>query len=139
MCLRRVVGPRIFYMLILFMLAVLVGTDNRTVNEEIGVGAILGAPLMLATLAMGLLTLVTLRRRGATGQFIPENSGVRRDLKFFLGAFALATLALVVPHDLLSVWLRSGLVLVLFYFIYILLSLRASEKLVEDGLGSEAE
>src|SRR3569832_678505 len=184
-----VVGPRIFYMLILFMLAMLVviviaaesfvnalehlgerlnisegvtgslfaavgtalpetmvpllavfaGTDNRTVNEEIGVGAILGAPLMLATLAMGLLTLVTLRRRGATGRFIPENSGVRRDLNFFLGAFALATLALFVPHDLPTVRLLIGLGLVLIYFIYILLTLRASEKLVEDGHGTEAE
>src|SRR3569623_3136766 len=182
------VGPRIFYMLILFMLAMLVviviaaeifvnaldhlgerlnisegvtgslfaavgtalpetmvpllavfaGTDNRTVNEEIGVGAILGAPLMLATLAMGLLTLVTLRRRGATGQFIPETSGGRRDLNFFLGAVALATLALFVPHDLPTVRLLIGLGLVLIYFIYILLTLRASEKLVEDGHGTEA-
>src|SRR3569833_2073405 len=179
------VGPRIFYMLILFMLAMLVviviaaeifvnalehlgerlnisegvtgslfaavgtalpetmvplravfaGTDNRTVNEEIGGGAILGAPLMLATLAMGLLTLVTLRRRGATGRFIPENSGVRRDLNFFLGAFALATLALFVPHDLPSVRLLIGLGLVLFFFFFFLLLLCVLVLFVVVGFG----
>src|SRR3569833_1685349 len=94
---------------------------------------------MLATLAMGMLTLVTLRRRGAPGRYIPENSGVRRELNFFLCALALATLALFVPHDLPTVRLLIGLGLVLIYFIYILLTLRASEKLVEDGHGTEAE
>ena len=32
------------------LLALLAGTDNTATNEEIGVGAILGAPLMLSTL-----------------------------------------------------------------------------------------
>jgi cation:H+ antiporter len=32
------------------LLALLAGTQNAATNEEIGVGAILGAPLMLATL-----------------------------------------------------------------------------------------
>src|SRR3569833_3156649 len=109
------VGPRIFYMLILFMLAMLVVI---VIAAEIFVNALehLGERLN-----------------------IPENSGVRRDLNFFLGAFALATLALFVPHDLPTVRLLIGLGLVLIYFIYILLPLRASEKLVEDGHGTEAE
>lgn len=120
------------------LLALFAGTDNRTVNEEIGVGAILGAPLMLATLAMGLLVIVSLRRRGATGRFVPEPSGIRRDLNFFLSAFSLATLALFVPHTFPTLRLLIGLGLVLMYFVYILLTLRASEKLVENGHGTEA-
>ena len=34
------------------LLAIFAGTANTTVNEEIGVGAILGAPLMLSTLSV---------------------------------------------------------------------------------------
>lgn len=120
------------------LLAVFAGTDNRAINEEIGVGAILGAPLMLATLAMGLLTVASMRQRGAGGRFAPEETGLRRDLNFFLGAFTLATIALFVPHDLPTVRLLIGIGLVLMYFIYIVLTLRASHKLVENGHGTEA-
>lgn len=121
------------------LLAIFAGTENRNVNEEIGVGAILGAPLMLATLAMGLLTLVSLRKRGGNARFSPEPTGFRRDLNFFLGAFSLAAVALFVPHDLPVLRLLIGLSLVLMYFVYILLTLRASSGLVENGHGTEAE
>ena len=121
------------------LLAVFAGTDNQSVNHEIGVGAILGAPLMLATLAMGLLCAVTLRTRGAAGAFNPEPTGIRRDLNFFLAAFSLAALALFVPHDYPSVRLAIGMTLVLMYFIYVLLTLRASGQLVQDGHGTAAD
>lgn len=121
------------------ILAIFAGTENQTVNEEIGVGAILGAPLMLATLAMGLLAIATIRDRGVTGALIPEPSGFRRDLNFFLLAFSLAALALFIPHDIPAARVAIGMGLVLVYFIYILLTLRASEKLVEDGHGTEAD
>jgi len=39
------------------LLALLSGTANASVNEEIGVGAILGAPLMLSTLSTALMAL----------------------------------------------------------------------------------
>ena len=120
------------------VLAIFAGTDNQTLNHEIGVGAILGAPLMLATFAMGLLTIVTLRSRGMGGLFTPEPTGIRRDLNFFLAAFSLAALAMFVPHDYPAVRLAIGMGLVLMYFIYILLTLRASAKLVENGHGTEA-
>ena len=35
------------------LLALFAGTDSVEVNQEIGVGAILGAPLMLSTLSLG--------------------------------------------------------------------------------------
>jgi len=43
-----------------------------------------------------------------------------------------------VPHDYPAVRLAIGMGLVLMYFIYILLTLRASAKLVENGHGTEA-
>ncbi|MEK7322871.1 MAG: sodium:calcium antiporter [Pseudomonadota bacterium] len=120
------------------ILAIFAGTDNQTLNHEIGVGAILGAPLMLVTFAMGLLTVVSWRARGGNALFTPEPTGIRRDLNFFLAAFSLAAVALFVPRDYPVVRLAIGLGLVLVYFIYILLTLRASANLVENGHGTEA-
>ena len=121
------------------LIAIFAGTENQTLNEEIGVGAILGAPLMLATLAMGLLAIATIRERGIRGAFTPEITGVRRDLNFFLLAFGAATVALFVPHHLTVVRVAISSVLVLSYFVYIMLTLRASEQLVNDGHGTEAD
>jgi cation:H+ antiporter len=119
------------------LLAIFAGTENADLNHEIGVGAILGAPLMLATLAMFLLFIATLRKRGLQGHFNPERSGVMRDLNFFLIAYALACVALFLPQQsVLRVMVGGSLVLL--YFIYILMTLKASEKLVEDGHGTQA-
>lgn len=121
------------------LIAIFAGTAKQAVNEEIGVGAILGAPLMLATLAMGLLAIASFRTRGAGGAFRPEPAGLRRDLNFFLIAFAIATVALFVPHEASAVRVGFSIGLVLVYFIYVMLTLRASEQLVADGHGTEAD
>lgn len=120
------------------LLAIFAGTADKAINEEIGVGAILGAPLMLSTLSLFLMAVSVWRQRGASGQLHPEKSGLSRDLDFFLAAFAFAACALFVPHDL--GWLRVSiaLVMVLTYFFYVLLTLKASEKLVRDGHGTQA-
>jgi cation:H+ antiporter len=89
-------------------------------------------------LAMGLLAIATVRDRGLGGVFRPEPTGIRRDLNFFLIAFVLALLALLIPHQIDVVRVSISLGLVLVYFIYVLLTLRASEKLVEDGHGTES-
>ncbi len=120
------------------LLALFAGTTNVSVNEEVGVGAILGAPLMLSTLSTFLMALAILRRRGTTGHVRPERSGFVRDLNFFLFAFALAAAAMFVPHGARYIRGALSLALVLTYFVYIMLTLRASEKLVEDGHGTEA-
>ena len=121
------------------LIAIFAGTENQAINEEIGVGAILGAPLMLVTLAMGLLAVATLRSRGISGELTPEISGVRRDLNFFLVAFGAAAVALFVPHHLAVVRVAISSILVLCYFVYIMLTLRASEQLVQDGHATEAD
>lgn len=121
------------------LLALLAGTSDAHVNEEIGVGAILGAPLMLSTLSISLLSFAVLSRRGAKGGFHPEKTGLRRDLDFFIAAFGFATLALFVPHTNTAVRAAIGFVMVLIYFIYIMLTIRASKALVDEGHATEAE
>ena len=121
------------------LLALLAGTANTQVNEEIGVGAILGAPLMLSTLSLSLLAFAVLKKRGVHGEFRPEKTGLVRDLNFFLAAFAFATLALFIPHNLTAVRAALGFSMVLIYFIYIMLTLRASKALVHEGHATEAD
>ncbi len=121
------------------LLAIFSGTQNQQINEEIGVGAILGAPLMLSTLSLAMMAASVWKKRGTHGHLSPERTGLTRDLDFFLVAFALACVALFVPHGTLGIRAALAFVMVLTYFLYIMLTLKASEKLVKDGHGTEAE
>jgi len=120
------------------LLAIFSGTGNTATNEEIGVGAILGAPLMLSTLSLSLVGLAVLKQRGIQGALTPEKSGLKRDLDFFLMAFLLAFVAMFVPHG--EGWVRGALAFVMgmIYFVYVMLTLNASASLVENGHATEA-
>jgi cation:H+ antiporter len=120
------------------LLAIFAGTENAHLNEEIGVGAILGAPLMLATLSLCLMAFAVLKKRGLQGHLTPERSGLKRDLNFFLVAFGLSAVALFIPHDTAVLRVTIAIGMVLIYFIYIMLTLRASADLVKDGHATEA-
>jgi len=120
------------------LLALLAGTQNVQINEEIGVGAILGAPLMLSTLSISLMAFAVLAKRGVSGDFRPEKTGLTRDLNFFIAAFAFATLAMFIPHTQTLVRAAIGFGMVLIYFFYIMLTIRASGALVKEGHGTEA-
>lgn len=120
------------------ILAFFAGGSNAAVNEEIGVGAILGAPLMLSTLSLFLMTLAVTRSRGVHGHLRPERTGLTRDLNFFLIAFAMAALALFVPDQGKMLHSLMALFMLLIYFVYVLMTVRASSELVRDGHGTEA-
>lgn len=121
------------------VLALLAGTQNVTTNEEIGVGAILGAPLMLATLSICLMAISVWKRRGSQGHLRPEKTGLKRDLNFFITAFSFATLAMFIPHTQAAVRATLGFGMVMIYFIYVMLTLRASKALVDDGHATESD
>ncbi|MBZ0090754.1 MAG: sodium:calcium antiporter [Sulfuricellaceae bacterium] len=121
------------------LLALMAGTQNAQINEEIGVGAILGAPLMLSTLSTCLMALAVVKKRGLQGHLTPERSGLTRDLHFFLAAFGFSALALFVPHTQPFIRASIAISLVLIYFVYIMLTLKASEHLVKEGHATEAE
>jgi len=120
------------------LLAIFAGTQNVQVNQEIGVGAILGAPLMLSTLTMFLISLAVLKKRGMQGHFTPERSGLKRDMNFFLVAFGLSCMALFIPHDSGQIRFLFSVIMVLIYFVYVMMTLRASAALVQDGHATEA-
>ncbi|MES2499471.1 MAG: sodium:calcium antiporter [Pseudomonadota bacterium] len=108
-------------------------------GHEIGVGAILGAPLMLATLSLALMAISVWKRRGTQGHIRPERTGLVRDLNFFIIAFGFAAVAMYVPHSLPAVRYGIGAIMVMTYFIYVMMTLRASKALVEEGHATEAD
>jgi cation:H+ antiporter len=108
-------------------------------GHDIGVGAILGAPLMLATLSLSLMALSVWKRRGSNGHIRPERSGLVRDLNFFILAFIFATIAMFVPHTEALVRYGISILMVLIYFVYVLMTIKASRGLVEEGHATEAE
>jgi len=120
------------------LLALLAGTQNAATNEEIGVGAILGAPLMLATLSLSIMAISVWKRRGTHGHLRPERTGLTRDLNFFIVAFSFAAIAMFVPHSMLAVRYALGFVMVMIYFVYVMMTLNASKVLVEEGHATEA-
>jgi cation:H+ antiporter len=115
------------------VVAIIAGTSDKQINQEISVGAILGAPLMLSTLSTVLLALSALRTRGINGKIVPEKSGFVRDINFFLCAFSASAIAMFVPHH--PVYLRAvmSLFLVFLYIYYLVMTLRASRQLVTCG------
>jgi len=120
------------------LLAVAGGTVEGNVNQEIGVGAILGAPLMLSTLSTFLMTIAVLGSRGFSGHVMPERTGFTRDLNYFLCAFLLAAAAMYVPHEQMIVRALFSIALVGVYGTYVVMTFRASKRLVAHGHGTEA-
>ena len=120
------------------VLAIFAGSSDTSTSHDIGVGAILGAPLMLSTLSLFLMGVAVMRQRGQSGQLRPEKTGLHRDLDFFLGAFVLAAIALYVPPELAWVRIVIVMLLVMAYFLYVMLTLKASARLVESGHATEA-
>jgi cation:H+ antiporter len=115
------------------IIAIVAGTSDHRVNEEISVGAILGAPLMLSTLSTSIMAISVIKKRGLFGKISPEKTGFIRDLHFFMIAFLLAMMAMFVPHDYFPIRIVMSILLVCLYLSYIFYTCRASKKLVDDG------
>lgn len=112
------------------MVAIILGTEEA--SHEIGVGAILGAPFMLSTLAMfvtGVSLVIFRHTRGRPINPVVRANIIGRDLGFFLLFYLAAIVAGVIqsrPLDwVLVVWLWVG------YVIYVYITLRTEGDL--DG------
>ncbi len=100
--------------------SVLLGRGDAAAADEIGVGAILGAPFMLATIAMALVGASVLyfgprRRAGATFEVETETLG--RDLTVFVVGYVLAVAAAFVPSRIVRVGIAVGLVLLYGWYV----------------------
>lgn len=105
------------------VIAILFGTGEA--SHEIGIGAILGAPFMLATLALSITGIAALicKVNGEKREcMLIDHSIMRRDLGFFILVYSVAILAAFLPQDFKS---PVAVVLVLAYFFYVARTLRA--------------
>jgi cation:H+ antiporter len=106
-------------------------------GSEVGVGAILGAPFMLATLALfvcGLSVLAFAKRRN-TGTLNINGVLIRRDLTFFLVAYTLAAIAALVPPPLGFIKTLVGFTLLPIYAVYLVYTLKTGETYSGKGPG----
>ena len=113
----------------------LLGMHSGATNHQIGVGAILGAPLMLSTLSLFVVAVSVIKQRGFSGRIRPENRGLKRDLSFFLFGYGLAIIAIFVQNLQYHLYFNIFITIVLglSYFIYLFLTIHASSSLVKNG------
>ena len=99
------------------LIAILLGGGS---SDEVGIGAILGAPFMLATLAMFVTGAAVLWRRNvrATGETLNVSGPVLvHDMRFFAIAYALAVGVAFVPADLAwPRWLMAAVLLSIYAY-----------------------
>ncbi|MFL5645959.1 MAG: sodium:calcium antiporter [Chloroflexota bacterium] len=106
-------------------------------SHEVGVGAILGAPFMLATLAMfvtGIAVLYQARHR-STGDKMKVDTGVlAHDMRYFAIAYALAIGAAFLPLD--PVWLKwiVAVALIAIYAWYVKGHFESDAEIAAEGL-----
>lgn len=95
--------------------------DSKT-EADIGIGAILGAPLMLSTLTIPLMAGFLLFLAGArkrADHFTLDYHAVRLDLNFFLPAYATAFLVALMPVPVLRYAAAAGLLLMYLWYVKI--------------------
>jgi len=107
---------------------------NTAEGDEIGVGAILGAPFMLGTLVMLLigLTAYVLRARRKRATLHVDAAHAKRDLSFFLVMYTLALALALLPRELHFLKNYLGWIFLPAYFVYLYLVLRTSVKSAAD-------
>jgi len=106
---------------------------NSPDADEVGVGAILGAPFMLGTLVMlliGVTAFILRTRRGRTTLRV-DRDHASRDLGFFLVMYA-AALAIALVPPLREVKGIVGWVFLPAYFVYLFLVLRTPQRSAPD-------
>lgn len=91
------------------------------VATEVGIGAILGAPFMLSTLAFGVVgvsKMVFCRGEGSSRCIDVKRSLLMRDLKYFILFYSLAVTAAFIPYMAFKVPLALALVAGYGYYVY---------------------
>jgi len=111
-------------------------------HSEVGVGAIIGAPLMLSTIAlfvMGVAALGYRRRRGRIALRVPRTDA-RRDLGFFLPVFVAVIVLGMFNLPPIARHVVGAMLLVVYatYAMVILKLKRAADTSVEHGLHLES-
>lgn len=106
------------------VIAFLGGSRTGEMSSQVGIGAILGAPLMLTTLAFFISGLAVLVFRRENRPLLLDSKVVIHDLGFFLVVYGLAVLASFLPPALKRL---AALLLLLSYIWYVVRTVRTSK------------
>lgn len=113
------------------VIAIIFGGEAE--GAHIGVGAILGAPFMLSTLALfitGMAVIANKRKRPEFPKMHVDTSVMTRDLGFFLIVYTVAILAAFLGNHNLKLIVAAGLVIA--YGVYVYQTLNEEETIGED-------
>jgi cation:H+ antiporter len=105
-------------------------SHSGAAGHDVGIGAILGAPFMLGTLALFVVGgAIFIFRRSNKGLYI-NTQVVQRDLKFFLAVYSLAIIASFLP-----LWLKPAVVAILLgaYITYVFKTVKSSHGGVDQN------
>src|SRR5271167_1772264 len=122
--------------------ALLTGRDSASAHTAVGLGAIIGAPLMLSTVAlfvMGIAAIAFRKRRGRIALRVVRDDA-RRDLAFFFPVFSCLLIAgtLETGPVLRHVLAIALLIVYASYTVVMLRLTRAADAEVEHGLYFES-
>ncbi len=115
------------------IIAILFG--NQEAASDIGIGAILGAPFMLTTLAMavtGLAALICHINGRKRSHMLINQEITHRDLGYFLLVYVLAILSSFLPSHWMKVIAALGLITI--YIIYATLTIKSGKGLEDSSL-----
>ncbi|SFR14852.1 sodium:calcium antiporter [Desulfoscipio geothermicus] len=114
------------------VIAILSGTGKSV--HDIGIGAILGAPFMLATLALSIVGIAAMiyKVNGKRREYMLINPSImRRDLGFFILVYTIAIAAAFLPQGFK---IPVAILLILTYFFYVARTLRDGATLCDTEL-----
>src|SRR6186997_1683398 len=117
------------------IIAIAFGTGES--SEAVGVGAILGAPFMLSTLAMfvtGVGVIAFRKRRAAGTRMVVDTTVLVHDIRYFVVAYSIAIGAAFLPPELQSLKIVVAVVLIGIYVWYVKGHLEAEAADAEGDL-----
>jgi len=122
-------------------IALLAGRDDLAAHSAVGLGAIIGAPLMLSTLALAVMGMAGVLYRSRRGRAVLDvrREDVRRDLAFFLPTFfTLVLLGLIHPGPVVRSTMAFVLLAVYCVYGFVMLRLKRADHVeLEQGLHFE--
>lgn len=125
--------PETIVPLVAIVGAYIAGTNMSNANE-IGIGAILGAPFLLGTLAFFVtgLAVIIFTKSGRRTYDMPINTTIMfRDIHYFLLSYTIAVISSFIPFKPIK-YIIAALLLII-YLVYVVKTIKAASKEPEGG------